>query len=118
MGAFRCYWALAPSLKKSSPTPVTLALPGTPLNLTATANSATKVSLTWTAGSSPLPIGSYQVWGGKSAAQLTLLAQTTKASYTDLSVSASTTYYFAVQEKDTGGDLSPVSGSLRVTTPN
>jgi fibronectin type 3 domain-containing protein len=35
----------------------------------------------------------------------------------DTTVSAGDTYYYAVQAKDTGGHLSPLSATVSVTTP-
>jgi len=79
--------------------------------------STTRVSLSWSAPNGGPPIANYHVFRGASAAGLTQLATTTKTSYMDSSVSAGTTYYYAVQTEDTGKNLSPMSPAVMVTVP-
>jgi fibronectin type 3 domain-containing protein len=47
-----------------------------------------------------------------------LVATRTTTSYTDSTVSPNTTYYYAITETDTGGNVSPMSATASVTTPN
>jgi hypothetical protein len=94
----------------------TLALPSAPLNLAATAASATKINLTWTASTGGLPIFSYHIFRGASPSVLSQIAIAATTSYTDRSASASTTYYYEVQANDTGGNTSPMSTEAWATT--
>jgi fibronectin type 3 domain-containing protein len=98
----------------------TPALPSAPTNVAATANSSTKVTVTWTetVPSGGLPIGSYKILRGASPSSLTQVATRTTTTYIDSTVSPATTYYYAVQAVDTGGDVSATSAVVQVTTPN
>jgi chitodextrinase len=97
----------------------TLALPSAPTNLLATAPSKSQVSLTWTAAKSGMPLASYSVYRGSSPSGLAPLQtiSATKTAFNDHTVAADTTYYYAVQAEDTGGNLSPLSAVATVTTP-
>lgn len=95
----------------------TLAPPTAPTNLVATALSSTKVSLTWSPSTGGMPIASYRIYRGTSRTNLSQVAVRSTTSYTDTTVTAKTTYYYAVQAADTGGDLSPMSATVSVTTP-
>ena len=99
---------------------ITLSLPSAPTNLAATAPYKTQVSLTWTAAPSGMPLSSYTVYRGSSPTSLTSLKVTaaTPTSTNDSTVTAGTTYYYGVQAKDTGGNLSPMSAVVAVTTPH
>jgi fibronectin type 3 domain-containing protein len=94
----------------------TLALPSAPTNLVATPASGKQINLTWTASTGGLPIASYHVFRGTSPSALAQIAVTATNSYTDKSVSASTTYYYEVQADDTGGNVSPMSAVVSATT--
>ena len=97
----------------------TLALPSAPTNVAATAPSTSKVAVTWTAAQSGMPLASYIVLRGITASNLTSLKTVSASalSANDTTVSAGDTYYYAVQAKDTGGHLSPLSATVSVTTP-
>ena len=97
----------------------TLALPSAPTNLVATAPSKIQVSLTWTAAQSGMPLQSYDVFRGTSPSTLTSLkvAAATQDWANDGTVSSGATYYYAVQSQDTGGNTSPMSAVVSVTTP-
>jgi fibronectin type 3 domain-containing protein len=104
----------------------TLSLPSPPAGLTGTPNSSAaagaaqvsySVSLSWSAAvSSGLPIQFYQVFRGSSPSSLSQIGVVGQTAYTDNAVTANTAYYYAVIAGDTGGDLSPMSGSIQVTT--
>ncbi len=98
----------------------TAAMPNPPANVVATANSSTKVTVTWTETipRGGLPISNYKVFRGTSPTNLSQLGTRTTASYTDTAVSPSTTYYYAVEASDTGGDVSAMSAVAPVSTPN
>jgi fibronectin type 3 domain-containing protein len=93
--------------------------PTAPSHLIATAISKTQINLVWTPGSSSLPLASYIIYRGTSSSSLTLLQTigATNAAFADYTVAAGLTYYYAVQAKDTGGNLSPMSTTGSVTTP-
>ena len=96
---------------------VTPSMPAVPRNVSAAASSSTRVTVTWTEATSGLPIATYTVYRGTSKASLGSLGVTKNTSYTDTTAAAGQTYYYAVQAKDTGGDLSPMSATATVTTP-
>jgi fibronectin type 3 domain-containing protein len=96
---------------------ITLALPSPPTNLRATAVSSKQTNLTWTAGPSGMPIVAYRVFRGTSAANLSQVGTRSSTSYTDYPVSPATTYYYAVEEVDSGGDVSAMSVVVSVATP-
>jgi fibronectin type 3 domain-containing protein len=98
----------------------TLALPSAPTNLAASAPSKGLVSLTWTAAQSGMPLASYTIFRGSSPSSLTSLkvAAASQTSASDYTVSPGTTYYYGIQAKDTGGNISPMSAIVAVTTPH
>jgi fibronectin type 3 domain-containing protein len=97
----------------------TLALPSAPTNLIATAISKTAVSLAWTAGPSGMPLSSYSIYRAGSSSGLVQIGQVaaTKTAFTDYQLTAGTIYDYAVQAIDTGGNTSPMSAVVKVTTP-
>lgn len=93
-------------------------LPSAPLGFTATAVSTSKVNLSWQAAvPGGLPIANYPIYRGTSPSTLTQLAKTTKLLYTDATVTAGATYYYAVAAADTGGNLSSLSPVVAVKVP-
>jgi fibronectin type 3 domain-containing protein len=97
----------------------TLALPEAPTSLMAISPAGTQVNLSWLAGKGGLPVASYDVFRGSSPSNLTSLKVigATPASTTDTTVTAGATYYYAIQETDTGGNISPMSIVVGITTP-
>ena len=90
--------------------------PGAPTGLAATPISTLKIGLAWSASvSGGLPIQNYQVFRGLTAASMSQVATVGQPSYTDASASPSTTYFYAVQAADTGGDLSAMSATVSAT---
>ena len=76
------------------------------------------VSVTWSASTGGMPIAAYYIYRGNSPSNLAQVATRTATSYTDTTVTPATRYYYAVQAVDTGGDLSPMSATVRVSTPD
>jgi fibronectin type 3 domain-containing protein len=104
----------------SAPAQVTTyALPAAPVNVTATANSGTIVSVTWSETLPPngLPIQSYTIFRGTSPAALSPLPTRSASPFVDTSASPNTTYYYAVEATDTGQDVSLMSTPAQVATP-
>jgi len=95
----------------------TPAMPSAPVNVVASAPNAKQVSVTWSPGASALTITRYNVFRGTSPTGLTQVATRTGNSYTDASVTPGTTYYYAIQEVDSGGDVSPKSAIANATVP-
>ncbi len=84
--------------------------PSAPVGMSATATSATIASLTWSAAASGgLPIQYYFVFRGSSPSALSQITTVLQTSYTDTSLTAGNTYYYAVEAKDSGADISPMS---------
>jgi fibronectin type 3 domain-containing protein len=100
---------------------VTPPMPNAPANLHATANTCTKVTVTWSETVPPggLPVGSYKIYRSTtpSVTLADYAATRTTASYIDTTVTGATTYYYAVSAIDTGHDTSPLSAYGQVTTP-
>jgi len=94
----------------------TMALPSAPVKVTAKASSATQIVVNWTAGRSGMPILFYQIYRGSTPTGLKLWATRTAAPYTDVSLTPDSTYYYAVQETDSGGNISPMSATVSATT--
>jgi fibronectin type 3 domain-containing protein len=91
--------------------------PSAPAGLVATPVSTTKIGLTWSVPPcGGLPIRNYAVFRGATASSLSQLATVTQPLYTDASGSPSTTYYYAIQAIDTGGDVSKMSAAVPATT--
>jgi fibronectin type 3 domain-containing protein len=97
----------------------TIGLPNAPTSVVATANSSSKVTVTWTETvlSGGLPIGSYQIYRGTSPGNLVQVGVRTTASYIDTTVSPLATYYYAVTATDTSNDVSAKSASAVVVVP-
>ena len=90
--------------------------PSVPAGLTATTVTATAASLSWNASASGgLPVLYYAIFRGTSPGLLTPAVTVTQTSWRDTSLSPGTTYYYAVQAKDSGGDVSQESPVLTVT---
>jgi titin len=91
--------------------------PGAPAGLVATPVSTVKISLTWDAAvSGGIPIRNYHVYRGATATTLSQVAVVLLPAYKDVSGFPATTYYYAVQATDTGGDLSAMSATVAATT--
>ncbi len=98
------------------------AVPSAPTNLTATLTSSTSIELAWSAVPPPTncAISSYSVYrsttSGFTPAPSNLLASgVTSTSYSDTSVSSSTTYYYLVEAYDAEG-ASPPSAQASATS--
>jgi fibronectin type 3 domain-containing protein len=98
----------------------TLALPSPPASVTGTAISKVEINVTWTAAQSGMPLASYRVNRGSSPSNLTqfIVLGPTTTSFTNYTVTSGTTYYYGIQSADTGGNISPMSAVVKITTPN
>lgn len=87
-----------------------------PTSLAVTGQTATTVSLSWTAVSDPAVIG-YSIYRTRNGG--TVLVGTTSgstATFTDTHVLPATTYAFTVKSRETGGNVSNASNSVNATT--
>ncbi len=89
--------------------------PTAPPDLNATAASATKVDLSWTASTDNVAVDHYQIIRGG-----TKIAETTGAgtTYSDTTVVDTTTYSYTVKAVDAAGNVSAPSPASTVTTPD
>jgi chitodextrinase len=85
--------------------------PSTPGGLTATARTASSVSLSWNASTDNAGVTGYEVYRGS-----TLVAGPTGTSYTDTGLTASTAYSYTIRARDGAGNRSAASSALSVTT--
>jgi chitodextrinase len=94
----------------------TLALPSAPASLTATPLSSKQIGLAWSASTSGMPLLGYYIFRGSSPSSLSQVATVAGTSYTDYQLTPATTYYYAVQALDSGGNVSPMSAKVAATT--
>lgn len=87
--------------------------PSAPTNLGATASSSNRVDLSWTASTDAVGVTGYDIYRN-SGLLTTIGAQTT---YTDLAVSAGSSYSYEVKARDAAGNVSPPSNTASVTLP-
>ncbi|MWC30933.1 carbohydrate binding domain-containing protein [Paenibacillus sp. MMS18-CY102] len=85
--------------------------PTAPANLTASAKTATTVSLTWTASTDSVPISGYDVY--RNQVKVGTASGTT---YSDTGLTQATQYLYKVIAKNSSGGSSDPSNELSVTT--
>src|SRR3989344_5748408 len=85
--------------------------PTTPTNLSATAQSSSQINLAWTASTDNVGVTGYRVYRGG-----TQVASPSTTSYSDTSLSPSTTYSYTVAAVDGAGNISSQSTSAQATT--
>ena len=85
--------------------------PTAPSNLTATAISASQISLSWTASTSSLGLANYVVQRcqGAGCVNFAQLATPVGTTYTDMGLTSGTSYSYEVEAIDIAGNLSPFS---------
>jgi chitodextrinase len=86
--------------------------PNPPINLTATAVSSSRVDLSWDASTSGDVVG-YEIF--RDGSPLAEVGEVT--TYSDTTVSPSTTYSYQVRARDGAGNVSSFSNTATVTTP-
>ncbi|MEV0388940.1 PQQ-dependent sugar dehydrogenase [Nonomuraea sp. NPDC050643] len=92
--------------------------PTAPGNLAASATTATATTLSWAASTDNVGVSGYDVLRapGASGGSFTQVGTSATTSFTSTGLTASTTYRFQVRARDAAGNLSPVSGTVTVTT--
>src|SRR5215217_8062648 len=103
----------AQTTPKSATTPPDTELPTDPSNLVATASGPTRVDLTWAGSTDNVAVDGYDIFRGGQLLQS--IGPVT--SFSDTSVTASTTYAYQVRARDTAGNVSGFSNTSNVTTP-
>lgn len=88
--------------------------PSAPGSLTATPLTSDRVDLAWTASQDDVGVAAYDVY--RDGAFQTSVGASTLA-WTDMTVSATTTYVYTVRARDLAGNTSAPSGSATTTTP-
>jgi YD repeat-containing protein len=92
--------------------------PTAPSGLSATATSSSQISLTWTASTDNVGVTGYLVerCQGASCTGFAQIATPAATSYSDSSLTASTSYSYRVRATDAAGNLSSYSGTASATT--
>ena len=85
--------------------------PSTPAGLNTTGQTASSVSLSWTASTDNVGVTGYQILRGGTA-----VGTSTGTTYTDSGLTASTAYTYTVKAYDAAGNYSAASSPLTVTT--
>lgn len=93
--------------------PPDTAPPSAPTNLGASATSPNRVDLSWTAASDNVGVTGYDIY--RNGSLLTSIGSQT--TYTDLAVSAGSSYTYEVRARDAAGNVSPSSNAAQVTLP-
>ena len=93
------------------PGPADTTPPSTPTGLTSTSVTASAVSLAWNASTDNVGVVSYSVLRNGST-----IGTVSTTSFSDTSVSPSTTYTYTVKANDAAGNASAASAPLTVTT--
>jgi chitodextrinase len=84
--------------------------PSTPTGLTATAVSSSQINLSWTTSTDNVGVEGYQVFRNGSQ-----VATTTVSTYSDIGLTASTTYTYTVTAFDASANISPSSQTVSAT---
>jgi hypothetical protein len=90
--------------------------PTLPTGLVATKDAYNEVDLKWTQASDNVGVTGYYVYRSRNA-QWTILGHVSGTTYADLTVSASTAYYYAVKAYDAAGNIGATSTTLFLNTP-
>ncbi len=106
--------AAAPPQLVVTTTSTSNAAPSTPTGLTARASSARQIDLSWTAATDDVAVTGYGIYRGTA---LVASVGGSTASFSDTSVSSSTTYTYTVDAVDGAGLRSAKSAPATATTP-
>jgi chitodextrinase len=93
--------------------------PTTPSGLSATAVTSAHVNLSWSAASDNVAVTGYRIerCQGSGCTSFSEIGTSNGTSFSDLTVSASTTYGYRVRATDAAGNLSSYSSTATATTP-
>src|SRR5439155_11297606 len=107
------------SASGTASTPAETTPPSAPTGLTATAGSATAITLSWTASTDDVGVTGYQVerCTGAECRAFTPVAAPPGTSYSDTGLAPSTSYSYQVRAVDAAGNVSAASPLASATTP-
>lgn len=94
-------------------TPTDTSAPTVPTGLSASAPNSSTVNLSWTASTDNIGVSGYRIYRGG-----TQIGTSGTTSYTDSTVSGSTSYSYTVSAYDAVGNASARSSAATVTTPD
>src|ERR1700716_1758393 len=105
--------------RSGAPPPPDTQPPTNPSNLSATAASASRIDLSWTASTDNVGVTGYLVerCQGSGCTNFSQMATPSGTSYSDTSLSASTSYSYRVRARDAANNLGPYSATASATTP-
>jgi exo-beta-1,3-glucanase (GH17 family)/fibronectin type 3 domain-containing protein len=105
-------------LKDPAPEPDAEA-PTIPSNVTATVNSSTQITITWTAATDAVGVSTYVLHRctGATCTNFTEIATPTSTTYVDANRAANTAYRYRVFARDAAGNVSGASTIVSATTP-
>lgn len=101
----------ADSVAVHAKTKVDMTLPSAPLGLAVSTVGSSSVSLSWAGSTDNVGVAGYNVYRGS-----VLIATTAGLNYSDVNLSSSTSFSYAVRAYDAAGNLSPASNTATVTT--
>jgi chitodextrinase len=98
--------------------PLDTQAPGAPANLTATATSASTISLAWTAATDNVGVAGYRIerCQGVGCSSFTQVATSTGSTYNDSGLVPDTSYAYRVRATDAANNLGPYSNTGSATT--
>jgi fibronectin type 3 domain-containing protein len=101
------------SLSSTSGPPPDTTPPSVPTNLTATANSSSQVTLSWTASTDNVGVAGYSILRNGVA-----IAATATPGYVDTGLTPNTTYSYTITASDAAGNVSAQTTAATATTPS
>ena len=115
-GNLSAYSAIATA---TTPAPADTTPPSAPTGLTATAISATRIDLGWTASTDNVGVTGYRVerCAGAACTNFAQVGTPTATSFSNTGLAASTTYRYRVRAVDAAGNLGAYSAIASATTP-
>jgi chitodextrinase len=111
-------WVMQMAAFRAAGTAADTQAPTAPTNLSAAATTSTRINLTWTAATDNVGVTGYRIerCQGASCTAFVQIAAPTSASFSDTSLSASTTYRYRVRAADAAGNLGNYSNVAAATT--
>jgi chitodextrinase len=103
----------------STPAPPDTTPPTAPTNLTATAASTSQINLAWTASNDNVGVTGYKVerCQGAACSNFAQISTPTGTTFSDMGLTASTSYSYRVRATDAANNLSAYSNTASASTP-
>src|SRR5207302_1519919 len=111
--------AYSSTASSSTPAPADTTPPTAPINLTATAASASQINLAWTASTDNVGVTGYRIerCQGAACSNFAQVATPAGATFSDMGLTASTSYSYRVRATDAANNLSAYSRTASASTP-